>query len=318
MGPEYMSLHCVVRRPMCRRARFASRRSRGVRSARTVALSPLGFAGSGRAGRGQQQHCAGCGPDACADQFSTPSCCVAPPRTLRRMPPGGQAPRASAWSSMWGGATVVQRCGFPVEWIGRSRELGHLGRVHPSQVRGRIVSPGCVCSPLAALTSSSASASFFRRHADGRQRTTAASLRQRRLRQVRRARLRDATAQRRGVLKFREEEGSYLVGAVAGLATRSHVVGFVGGMDIPSSTSLKTVTAREFLAVCPDCRVLVGYAGTSGDAFKNPTRGKELALAQYAASAEVIFHAAGSTDLFFEARSRARRTSHRCGCRPVG
>ena len=103
-------------------------------------------------------------------------------------------------------------------------------------------------------------------------------------------------------LKFREEEGSYLVGAVAGLSTRSHVVGFVGGMDIPLIHKFENGYRQGVLAVCPDCRVLVGYAGTSGDAFKNPTRGKELALAQYAASAEVIFHAAGSTGLgVFEA-----------------
>ncbi|HNN93612.1 MAG TPA: BMP family ABC transporter substrate-binding protein [Pseudomonadota bacterium] len=110
-------------------------------------------------------------------------------------------------------------------------------------------------------------------------------------------------------LKFREEEGSYLVGAVAGLATRSHVVGFVGGMDIPLIHKFENGYRQGVLAVCPDCRVLVGYAGTSGDAFKNPTRGKELALAQYAANAEVIFHAAGSTGLgvFEAARERGAR-----------
>jgi basic membrane protein A len=110
-------------------------------------------------------------------------------------------------------------------------------------------------------------------------------------------------------LKFREEEGSYLVGAVAGLSTRSHVVGFVGGMDIPLIHKFENGYRQGVQAVCPDCRVLVGYAGTSGDAFKNPTRGKELALAQYAASAEVIFHAAGSTGLgvFEAARERGQR-----------
>ena len=103
-------------------------------------------------------------------------------------------------------------------------------------------------------------------------------------------------------LKFREEEGSYLVGALAGLSNTSHVVGFVGGMDIPLIHKFENGYRQGVLAVCPDCKVLVGYAGTSGDAFKNPTRGKELALAQYAANAQVIFHAAGSTGLgVFEA-----------------
>ena len=34
-------------------------------------------------------------------------------------------------------------------------------------------------------------------------------------------------------LKFREEQGSFLVGALAALTSTSGVVGFVGGMDIP-------------------------------------------------------------------------------------
>lgn len=110
-------------------------------------------------------------------------------------------------------------------------------------------------------------------------------------------------------LKFREEEGSYLVGAVAGLSARSRVVGFVGGMDIPLIHKFENGYRQGVRAVCGDCRVLVGYAGTSGDAFKNPTRGKELALAQYAAGAEVVFHAAGSTGLgvFEAARERQKR-----------
>ena len=47
---------------------------------------------------------------------------------------------------------------------------------------------------------------------------------------------------------------------------------------------------------------MVGYAGVTGDAFKNPSKGKELALAQYGAGADIIFHASGSTGLgVFEA-----------------
>jgi basic membrane protein A len=53
---------------------------------------------------------------------------------------------------------------------------------------------------------------------------------------------------------------------------------------------------------------LVGYAGVTGDAFKNPAKGKELALAQYDAGADIVFHAAGTTGLgVFEA---ARETGH--------
>ena len=59
--------------------------------------------------------------------------------------------------------------------------------------------------------------------------------------------------------------------------------------------------------VCPDCTVLAQYAGVTPEAFRNPGKGKELALAQYQQGVNVIFHASGSTGLgVFEA---ARQTN---------
>ena len=55
-------------------------------------------------------------------------------------------------------------------------------------------------------------------------------------------------------------------------------------------------------AANPAVQVQVKYAGTTGAAFKDPTKGKELALAEYHAGADIIFHASGSTGLgVFEA-----------------
>jgi basic membrane protein A len=109
-------------------------------------------------------------------------------------------------------------------------------------------------------------------------------------------------------LKFREEEGSYLVGALAALVSTTHTVGFVGGMDIPLIHKFEAGYTAGARAVCPECRVLTAYAGVTGDAFKNPQKGKELALSQYSAGADVVFHAAGSTGLgvFEAARERER------------
>jgi basic membrane protein A len=109
-------------------------------------------------------------------------------------------------------------------------------------------------------------------------------------------------------LKFREEEGSFLVGALAALLSKTSAVGFVGGMDIPLIHKFEAGFRAGARAVCPACNVLVGYAGVTGDAFKNPAKGKELALAQYAAGADIVFHAAGSTGLgvFEAARERGR------------
>jgi basic membrane protein A len=103
-------------------------------------------------------------------------------------------------------------------------------------------------------------------------------------------------------LKFREEEGSFLVGALAGLLTKRGTVGFVGGMEIPLIRKFEAGFRAGVAAVNPRARVIVKYAGTTGAAFKDPTKGKELALAEIQQGADIIFHASGSTGLgVFEA-----------------
>lgn len=96
-------------------------------------------------------------------------------------------------------------------------------------------------------------------------------------------------------LKFREEEGSFLVGALAALVGNSKKVGFVGGMDIPLIHKFEAGYRAGVKHVCPDCTVTAQYAGVTPDAFKNPGKGKELALSQYQSGVNVIFHASGST-----------------------
>jgi basic membrane protein A len=103
-------------------------------------------------------------------------------------------------------------------------------------------------------------------------------------------------------LKFKEEEGSYLVGALAAGVSRSPKIGFVGGMEIPLIKKFEAGFRAGVKAVRPNAQVLVKYAGTTGTAFKDPTKGKELALAEYHDGADVIFHVSGSTRLgVFEA-----------------
>jgi basic membrane protein A len=103
-------------------------------------------------------------------------------------------------------------------------------------------------------------------------------------------------------LGFREEEGSYLVGALAALITKTGKVGFVGGMEIPLIKRFEAGYRAGAHAANPGVEVLVKYAGTTGSAFKDPTKGKELALAEYNQGADIIFHASGSTGLgVFEA-----------------
>jgi len=96
-------------------------------------------------------------------------------------------------------------------------------------------------------------------------------------------------------LRFREEEGSFLVGAVAGSITKTNHVGFVGGMDIPLIRKFEAGYRAGVREVCPTCTVHAGYAGTTPDAFRDPVKGKALANSQIAASADVIYHASGTT-----------------------
>ena len=98
-------------------------------------------------------------------------------------------------------------------------------------------------------------------------------------------------------IKFREEEGSYLVGALSGWLTKTNRVGFVGGMQIPLIKKFEAGYTAGVKKANPAASVDVKYAGVDGNAFKNPTKGKELALAIYNGGADIIFHASGSTGI---------------------
>ncbi|MBI5536614.1 MAG: BMP family ABC transporter substrate-binding protein [Deltaproteobacteria bacterium] len=103
-------------------------------------------------------------------------------------------------------------------------------------------------------------------------------------------------------LVFREEEGSFMVGAVAGLISKSHAVGFVGGMDVPLIHKFEAGYIAGVHHVCAECRVHAAYAGATPEAFKDPAKGEALATSQISAGADVVFHASGTTGLgVFEA-----------------
>ncbi|HEU5299367.1 MAG TPA: BMP family ABC transporter substrate-binding protein [bacterium] len=103
-------------------------------------------------------------------------------------------------------------------------------------------------------------------------------------------------------LAFKEHEGSFLVGAAAGLKSQTGVVGFVGGMKIPLIEKFEAGYIAGARYVKPSLRVLSDYAGTTGEAFRDPVKGKELALAQYDRRADIIYHASGGTGIgVFEA-----------------
>ncbi|HEY3247644.1 MAG TPA: BMP family ABC transporter substrate-binding protein [bacterium] len=103
-------------------------------------------------------------------------------------------------------------------------------------------------------------------------------------------------------LLFKENEGSFLVGAAAGLKTKVNKVGFVGGMKIPLIEKFEVGYIAGAKYVNPKVTVYSEYAGTTGEAFRDPVKGKELALAEYDRGADIIYHASGGTGIgVFEA-----------------
>ncbi len=96
---------------------------------------------------------------------------------------------------------------------------------------------------------------------------------------------------------FTEQEGSYLVGMMAGLASKTNTVGFIGGMDIPLIRRFGCGYAQGVKAVKPDATVILNMTGTTPSAWNDPVKGGELAKSQKAQGADVIYAAAGGTGI---------------------
>ncbi|RKX82574.1 MAG: BMP family ABC transporter substrate-binding protein [Spirochaetes bacterium] len=100
---------------------------------------------------------------------------------------------------------------------------------------------------------------------------------------------------------YKQNEGSFLVGALAAMVTESNmkyankdkVIGFLGGMDIPVINDFKVGYIQGAKYIDPDVKVLVSYAAS----FSDPAKGKELILAQYDQGADIAFNVAGETGL---------------------
>lgn len=92
---------------------------------------------------------------------------------------------------------------------------------------------------------------------------------------------------------FKEEEGSFLVGAMAGLVSKGQKVGFVGGMEIPLIKKFEAGFKAGVKTTNPDAQVLAAYTGS----FNNVATGKQVAQDLITKGADVVFHAAGTDGL---------------------
>lgn len=96
---------------------------------------------------------------------------------------------------------------------------------------------------------------------------------------------------------FKENEGSFLVGMVAGMATKSGKVGFIGGMDIPLIRRFQVGYNQGVRFVRDDIEFIENYVGTTPSAWNDPIKAAEMAKSQYARGVDIIFSAAGPSGL---------------------
>lgn len=98
-------------------------------------------------------------------------------------------------------------------------------------------------------------------------------------------------------IEFAYNEGAFIVGALAGLKTKTGSIGFVGGMDIPIIRSFECGYETGARHTRPDIKVIENMTGTTPSAWTDPARGRELALGQYDRGADIVFAAAGGTTM---------------------
>ncbi|WP_018131326.1 BMP family lipoprotein [Effusibacillus pohliae] len=103
---------------------------------------------------------------------------------------------------------------------------------------------------------------------------------------------------------FKEQEGSFLMGVIAGSMTKSNKVGFIGGIKVPLIEKFEYGFRAGVHAVNPNAQVVTAYVG----AFNDASKGKVQAGAMYQSGVDVIFHAAGATGdgVFSEAKERGK------------
>lgn len=96
---------------------------------------------------------------------------------------------------------------------------------------------------------------------------------------------------------FKEQEGSFLVGVLAALASKSGKIGFVGGMDIPLVRRFQCGFEQGIKFANPNAELITNMTGTTPAAWNDPGRGAELAKGQFDRGVDVVYAAAGSTGI---------------------
>lgn len=92
---------------------------------------------------------------------------------------------------------------------------------------------------------------------------------------------------------YKEHEGSFLVGVLAALTTKTDKVGFVGGMQFAVIEKFEAGFKAGVWKTNPNIDILTNYTGS----FDDPAKGKTVATSMFRQGADVVFHAAGATGI---------------------
>ncbi len=118
---------------------------------------------------------------------------------------------------------------------------------------------------------------------------------------------------------FREQEGAFIVGAAAALKSKSGVIGFIGGIDVPLIRKFLSGYEAGARHINPKIKVIAQYVGLTGAAWNDPARAKELAQHQIAGGADVIFQAAGASGMgVFDAVEERNAATKTVGVLAIG
>ncbi|MBC2855712.1 BMP family ABC transporter substrate-binding protein [Cetobacterium sp. 2A] len=97
-------------------------------------------------------------------------------------------------------------------------------------------------------------------------------------------------------LNFKDQEGSFLMGALAAMMSKTGTVGFVGGMESSLIKRFESGYEQGAKYINPNIKVLSVYT-TGTNPFNDPVRGKENAISEINQGADVVYHAAGGTGM---------------------
>ena len=110
-------------------------------------------------------------------------------------------------------------------------------------------------------------------------------------------------------MTFREQDGSFLAGALAAMVSKTKTIGFLGGVDIPLLRKFEAGYTAGAHEIDPNVKVVVKYVGS----FEDVASGKELAGVMYDGGADIVYVAAGKSGLGAIDETRARSNVYAIG-----